>query len=213
MSKLLNLLLLLILLSCTGSKKAGKQNKWISIFDGKTFNGWTVSDNPQTFSIEDGTIKVAGPRSHLYYSGPVNNHNFKNLEFKATVKTLPGSNSGMFVHTEYQKSGWPLKGYEIQVNQTHGDPIKTGSVYDFKNVGETFVKDNEWYTEHIIVQGKKITVKVNDKIINEYIEPENPQRSKGDKNKVLSSGTVALQGHDPKSVVYYKDIMIKVLPD
>ena len=66
------------------------------------------------------------------------------------------------------------------------------------------VKDNEWFTETIIVQGKKITVKINDKIINEYTEGENGR---------LSGGTIALQGHDPKSKVYYKEVMIKILPD
>jgi hypothetical protein len=219
MNKLFSALIVLAVLSCSSGKSPDKQskdplNKWISIFDGKTFNGWTFSkENPETFTIVDGMLKVHGKRAHLFYSGSVGNHNFKNFEFKALVKTLPSANSGMFIHTEFQDASWPLKGYEIQVNQTHGDPIKTGSVYGIKNVGETFVKDNEWYTEHIIVQGKKITVKVNDKVINEYIEPENPLREKGDERRLLSSGTVALQGHDPKSVVYYKDIMVKILPD
>lgn len=57
---------------------------------------------------------------------------------------------------------------------------------------------------HIIVQGKKVTVKLNDKVVNEYTEGENGR---------LNGGTIALQGHDPASKVMYKDIMIKVLPD
>jgi len=184
---------------------------WVSIFDGKTLNGWKVGDNASTFSVEDGAIAVHGPRAHLFYEGPVGNHNFKNFEWKAKVKTTPGSNSGMFIHTEYQETGWPSKGYEIQVNQSHTDWRKTGSVYGLQDVKDVFVKDDEWYTEHIIVQGKKVTVKVNDKTINEYTEPES--RSTGTDPKRLSSGTVALQGHDPKSLVYYKDIEIKILPD
>ncbi len=185
---------------------------WVSIFDGKTLNGWKLTDeSPSTFSVQDGAIVVAGPRAHLFYEGPVNNHNFKNFEWKAQVKTTPGSNSGMFIHTAYQPSGWPSKGYEIQVNQSHTDWRKTGSVYGLQDVKEVFVKDDEWYTEHIIVQGKNVTIKVNDKIINNYTEPDSV--SNGASTKKLSSGTVALQGHDPKSKVYYKDIMIKVLPD
>ncbi|WP_338869907.1 DUF1080 domain-containing protein [Spirosoma sp. SC4-14] len=186
-------------------------NGWVSIFDGKTLNGWKVGDNASTFSVEDGAIVVHGPRAHLFYEGPVGNHNFKNFEWKAQVKTTPGSNSGMFIHTEYQETGWPSKGYEIQVNQSHTDWRKTGSVYGLQDVKDVFVKDDEWYTEHIIVQGKKVTVKINDKTINEYTEPES--RSNGTDPKRLSSGTVALQGHDPKSMVYYKDIQIKILPD
>jgi hypothetical protein len=136
---------------------------------------------------------------------------FKNFEWKAQVKTMPGANSGMFVHTTYQDTGWPSKGYEIQVNQTHTDWRKTGSVYALQDVKETFVKDEEWYTEQISVQGKKVTIRINDKIINEYMEPDSISR--GTSGKKLSMGTIALQGHDPKSKVFFKDIMVRVLPD
>ena len=187
-----------------------KEKGWVSIFNGKNFDGWKVStDSPGTFTIEDGTIKVAGPRAHLFYEGAVGNHDFKNFAFKADVKTMPGANSGMFIHTTYLADGWPSKGYEIQVNQSHTDWRKTGSVYGVQDVKEVYVKDGEWYTEEIEVQGKRVTVKVNGKVINDYTEPAEPT----DKLKRLSRGTVALQGHDPKSVIYYKNIMIKVLPD
>ncbi|MBC8153202.1 MAG: DUF1080 domain-containing protein, partial [Bacteroidetes bacterium] len=156
---------------------------------------------------------VFGPRAHLFYDGPVGNHSFKNFEWKAQVKTMPGANSGMFIHTVYQPTNWPAKGYEIQVNQTHTDWRKTGSVYGMQDVKEVFVKDEEWYTEHIIVQGKKVTIRINDKTINEYTEPDSLSRAGITTQKRLSSGTVALQGHDPKSKVFYKNIMLKVLPD
>ena len=189
-----------------------KADGWVSIFNGKNLDGWKVTEeSPSTFSVQDGAIVVAGPRAHLFYEGSVGNHNFKNFEWKAQVKTMPGSNSGMFIHTAYQPSGWPSKGYEIQVNQTHTDWRKTGSVYALQDVKEVFVKDDEWYTEHIIVQGKKVTIKLNDKTINEYMEPDSI--SQGKSMKKLSTGTVALQGHDPKSKVYFKDIQLKVLPD
>lgn len=73
--------------------------------------------------------------------------------------TEPGANSGIFIHTKFQEDGWPSKGYEVQVNQSHSDWRKTGSLYSFDDVKEVHVKDNEWYTEHIIVQGDKVTVK------------------------------------------------------
>lgn len=203
----------MLLLACAGTKSTKQKDGWVNIFDGKTFNGWKMTtDNPATFKIEDGAIVVNGPRAHIFYDGALQNHDFKNFEFKAKVMTFPGSNSGMFIHTTYQADGWPAKGYEIQVNQTHTDWRKTGSVYAVQDVKEVFVKDNEWYTEHIIVQGKKVTIKINDKVINEYTEPDNVERKGGDVQKKLSSGTVALQGHDPKSKVLYKDIMIKPLP-
>ena len=201
----------LLLLACVTTRQARTADGWVNLFDGKTLNGWKAAENPATFSVQDGAIVVFGPRAHLFYDGPVGNHDFKNFEWKAQVKTMPGSNSGMFVHTEYQEKGWPSKGYEIQVNQTHTDWRKTGSVYALQDVKETFVKDDEWYTEQITVQGKKVTIRVNDKVINEYTEPDSLSRSAS--TKKLSSGTVALQGHDPKSKVLFKDIMLRVLPD
>jgi hypothetical protein len=176
---------------------------WIPLFDGKSLDGWRASEHPATFSVKDGMIAVEGERAHLFYEGPVGDHNFTNFEFKAKVMTLPGSNSGIFIHTVYQETGWPSKGYEVQVNQTHTDWRKTGSVYAIQDVKEVFVKDGEWYTEHIIVQGRNITVKVNDKVINNYTE--------SGENR-LTGGTIALQGHDPKSRVFYKDVVIKLLP-
>lgn len=197
-----HLIILLILLMATTNNRPADEG-WVSLFDGKTLSGWRASEHPGTFSVKDGTIAVEGERAHLFYDGPVGNHHFQNFEFKAQVMTLPGSNSGIFIHTAYQETGWPSKGYEVQVNQTHGDPRKTGSVYAIQDVKEVFVKDNEWYTEHIIVQGRKVTVKVNEKVINEYTESTENR---------LTGGTIALQGHDPKSRVYYKDVMIKLLP-
>jgi hypothetical protein len=186
------------------SQTVGTQNDgWINLFDGKSLDGWKASEHPATFSVADGSIVVYGDRAHLFYEGSVSNHTFKNFEFKADVMTTPGSNSGIFIHTTYQEEGWPSKGYEIQVNNSHTDWRKTGSIYAIQDVKEAAAKDNEWFTEHIIVQGKKITVKVNGKTINEYTEGENGK---------LSNGTFALQGHDPKSKVFYKNVMVKPLP-
>jgi hypothetical protein len=212
--------LFMFLMACSGTKPVGSTaaagqplaDGWISLFNGKNFDGWKINENPESFKVEDGQIVVNGPRGHLFYTGPVQNANFKNFEFKAQVMTTPGSNSGIFIHTEFQDTGWPNKGHEIQVNQSHTDWRRTGSLYSYNDVRDVFVKDNEWYTEHIIVNGRNVTVKVNDKTVMEYTEPEQVWRPGGAKGKVLSSGTFALQAHDPKSKVYYKDIMVKPLP-
>lgn len=191
--------------SSNASQTSNKEGEWIPLFDGKSLEGWQVGENAGTFKVEDGAIVVFGPRAHLFYMGPVENHSFKNFEYKAKVMTKPGANSGMYIHTQYQEDGWPEKGYEIQVNNSHTDWRRTGSVYAVQDVKEPPAKDDEWFTQHIIVDGSKITVKVDDKIINEYTVPAEGSR--------LSAGTFALQGHDPESKVYYKDIMVKPLPD
>lgn len=187
-----------------------KKPKWVSLFDGKTLNGWKVGENAASFKVEDGAIVVNGPVGHLFYDGSVGNHDFKNFEFKAKVMTMPGSNSGLYFHTKYQEKSWPSKGYEVQVNNSHTDWKRTASLYDIKDVKETYVKDNEWYTETILVQGKRIITKINDQVVVDYTEPDNIDQSKGRK---LSSGTFAIQAHDPKSKVLVKDIMVKILPD
>ena len=202
----LPLLFALIGFSFSSSKPKG----FVSLFDGKTFVGWRVNEeNPSTFSVEDGTIKVAGDRTHLFYEGNVGNHDFKNFELKLKAKTLPGSNSGIFIHTAYQAKGWPDKGYEVQVNQTHDDWRKTGSLYSFSDVKENLAKDDEWYNYNITVKDKRVIIKVNNKVAVDYTEPDTLPETRG--LKKLSSGTIALQGHDPKSVVYFKDIEIKLL--
>jgi hypothetical protein len=183
--------------------------EWISLFDGETLNDWQASENPETFSVEDGLIKVDGPRAHLFYAGPVENHDFNNFEFKADVKTTEGSNSGIYFHTEYQEEGWPEKGYEVQVNNTDDDPRKTASLYAVKDImNDAPAKDGEWFTLHIKVQDKDVTVKLDGETLIEYTEPEDVDRE----GRVLDSGTFALQGHDPESVVYYKNIKVKPLP-
>ena len=187
-----------------------KKPKWVSLFDGKTLDGWKVGNNAASFKVEDGAIVVNGPVGHLFYDGTVGNHDFKNFEFKAKVMTTPGSNSGLYFHTKYQEKSWPSTGYEVQVNNSHTDWKRTASLYDIQDVKETYVTDNVWYTETIIVNGKRIITKINDKVVVDYTEPNDIDPSKGRK---LSSGTFAIQAHDPKSKVYVKDIMVKILPD
>jgi hypothetical protein len=198
-----------------GDANRPDEDGWHSLFNGKDLAGWKVSeDNPDTFRVENGQIVVHGPQAHLYYAGPVNNGRFKNFEWKCEILTKPGSNSGMYFHTKYQPSGWPAHGIEAQVNNTHPDPRKTGSLYKASDVlNDSPAKDGEWFTQHVIVNGRHIIVKINGKVVNDHTEPENPKRDPGWEKNVLSSGTFALQGHDPESEVYYRKVLVKPLPD
>jgi len=204
--------LIACLLLCN-AVRTSSQDRWISLFDGKSLAGRKVGENAGTFTIENGMIVAHGPTAHLFYDGEVHQHNFKNFEFKADVMTTPGSNSGIYFHTAYQEGGWPKKGYEAQVNNSHTDWRRTGSLYAIQDVKDVFVKDNEWFTEYIRVEGKRIIIKLNDKTVVDYTEPVNVKREAGNEGRVLSSGTFALQGHDPNSKVYFKNILVKPLPD
>jgi hypothetical protein len=178
---------------------------WITLFNGTFYPGrWKVGDaNQSGFRVEDGKIVAAGPRSHLF-----TNWEFKNFEFEAEVMTTPHSNSGIYFHTKYQEHGFPDRGYESQVNVSHGDPVKTGSLYNVIRLYETPAKDKEWWKQSISVQGKRIVTKINGKTVIDYTEPEGVTGGRR-----LSSGSFAFQAHDPRSVTYYRNIRVKPLPD
>ncbi|HEX3725249.1 MAG TPA: DUF1080 domain-containing protein [Pirellulales bacterium] len=187
-----------------------KDDGWINLFNGQSLDGWKASEHPEQWKVEDGQIVASGARSHLFYVGndPNNPPEFENFDFKADVMTTPGSNSGIYFHTRFQDGGWPQIGFEVQVNNSHGDPVKTGSIYHIVKNFVAPAKDNEWFTEEVIVRGKNIVTKVNGKIICDYTEPPGVT---GPMEKV-DKGTFALQAHDAKSKTYYKNIMVKALP-
>jgi hypothetical protein len=186
---------------------------WYSLFNGKDFTGWKINENKETFRIEDGAIVANGSPSHAFYVGPVENADFKNFELQADVLAKPKSNGGIYFHTKFQKSGWPAHGLECQINNTHPDPRKTGSFYRAADVmDDSPAKDNEWFQMHAIVDGQRLVMKINGKVVNDHVEPENPSREPGWEKNVISHGTFALQGHDPGSEVHFKNIKVKPLP-
>lgn len=202
-------LLTVLFSGCTDTKEPvnDKQSKWVSLWNGESFDNWRGSENPESFTIEDGKIVVDGPRGHLFYEGPIANANFTDFEFRAEVYTYPKANSGIFFHTQYQEEGWPQNGYEAQVNASHPDPRKTGSLYAVEDVMDVAPhKDEQWFTYHIIVDGKNITHKVDGETVMEYTESDDREGSKS-----LGSGTIALQAHDPDSRVYYRNIEVRLL--
>jgi len=192
-----------------------------SLFNGKDFTGWTIAGPAESFTIRDGAIVANGAASHAYYTGEVRKHSFRDFELKVDVMTRPGSNGGIYMLTEFQEVGgnvrasgrFPSKGFEVQVNNSHTDRARTGSLYHVQDVLDTSpAKDDEWFTEHIIVKGNTITVNVNGKQTVQWTQPadwnggrEGPGRS------ITGPGTIALQAHDPNSTVYYKNIRIKPL--
>ncbi len=201
-----------ILISCQPKPKVGE---WQTIFNGENLDGWKkAGENQESITVEDGMIKCSGERSHLFYKG-----NYKNFEFKAEVKAMEHSNSGIFIHTEYQKEGWPAKGYEIQVNnsfrgsENSPERRKTGSIYNIRNIYYPLAGDGEWFKMRIKVVENFVEIFVNDVKVNEYVEPDEPWRWEGGETCRLSSGTFALQAHDPGSTTYFRNIRVMALPE
>lgn len=180
-----------------------------TIFDGKSLDGWKINESPESWTLKDGMVTAKGPRSHLFYVG--DDKPFVNFELRVDVMTEKNSNGGIYFHTKYQPDNWPKYGFEAQVNNSYEkDPRKTGSLYAVKDVLEAPAKDGEWFTETIIVKGKHVIIKVNDKVVVDYTEPADAVAGK-DFTRVLDSGTFALQAHDPGSTVHFKNIRVKRL--
>mgnify|MGYP003315787731 FL=1 len=97
------------------------------------------------------------------------------------------------------------------MNNTHSDPKKTGGLYAVKDVNPAPAKDNEWFKYEIRVKGKKINIKINGKLTSSWTEEPNAPHLKSMPGRKLGSGTFALQAHDPKSVIHYRNIRVKPL--
>lgn len=212
-------LLIAALCLAVSSLPAAAAGEWQSLFDGKTLAGWEANESPGTWVIEDGAIVTKGPRSHLFYVGPVANHTFKNFEFHAEVMTTPNSNSGIYIHTQLKPDPWPQAGYECQVINSHNpaegyiERKMGGSIYAVRNTWRAPAQDHAWFEYRIKVSGKTIQTFINGELICQYTEAPNAWRAKDKPGRRLSSGTFALQGHDPKSVVRYRNLKVRLLPD
>jgi hypothetical protein len=169
---------------------------WKPIFDGKTLDGWKANERPESWTVKNGAIVGDGEVSHLFYMP----QKCVNCEFKSEVKISDGGNSGMYFRTTFGPR-FP-QGYEAQVNSSHRDPVRTGSLYNFVKVLEQLVPPETWWTQHIIADGNHIQIFVNEKKVVDFIDEKNTH----------TSGHVAMQQHNVGSVVSYRNLMLKELP-
>jgi Domain of Unknown Function (DUF1080) len=206
--------MLLVATAVYAADKTPDAEGFVTIFDGKSLDGWKkATENESSIQLKDGAIVTNGPRCHLFYVG--DDQPFKNFHFKCEVMTKPGSNGGIYFHTKYQETNWPAQGHECQVNNTfERDPQKTGGIYKVAKVLEAPAKDNEWFKYEIIVEGKHVVVKINDKVTADYTEdPDALAKDRSiEPNRRIGEGTFALQAHDPNSTVLYRNIRVKRLP-
>jgi hypothetical protein len=210
--------LLASMLAAPAALRAAETDGWVSLFDGKSLDGWQPSENTGSWKVLNGALTANGPRSHLFYKGPVRNADFKNFELKAEWMSQPGANSGIYFHSEYQEKGFPKKGFEIQINNTHEgegnyrERKKSGSLYGVRNVYKQLAKDNEWNETHLVVRNKQVQVFLNGKLLVDFSEPAEPVLA-NERGRMLDHGTFALQGHDPHSTIAFRKIVVKVLAD
>lgn len=212
----------------------GSDEGWVPLFNGKDLSGWKIPEPPSgqfksvtakknedgkviayvgmlkdgkeetLWKVENGQLIGAGHASHLF-----SEKEYDNFRYRVEAKINDKGNSGQYFRTKFGP-GFP-NGYEAQINATHGDKIKTGSLYPGGPLGKfrdqiTVMdnapnKPNEFFVQEVVADGDKITIFVDGKKTIEFTDP----------NKTYTKGHFALQGHDPGTVVTFRKIEYKPL--
>ena len=197
----------------------GADQTWVNLFDG-TLANWRPAEHKDSWKIRDGCLAAEGGRSHLFYTGPVNGANFKNFELEVECLAHPGCNSGVYFHTRYQEAGFPIKGFEIQVNNTYvgegsyHERKKTGSLYGLRNVYRQFIPDDRWFKINALVRGKNVQIRLDGMLVVDYTEPNPAIIPDGmEKERFLDRGTFALQCHNEGSRALFRGVRVRPLAD
>ena len=186
------------------SAASAEDDKWTALFDGKTLEGWEKVGNQQSvWEVKDGAINGSGPASMLVCTkGP-----YTNFRYRAEIKINDGGNSGLYFRTTAKPTF--SDGYEAQIDSTHRDPIRTGSLYGFCHVYKQLVKPDTWFTYDLEVRddvwrGRKMTrikVTVDGNELYEYM----------DFALTFKQGHFAFQQHDPGSKVSIRKVEVMPL--
>jgi hypothetical protein len=199
---------------------AVKADDWVELFDGHSLNGWRPSEHKDSWKVVDGMLAANGPRSHLFYRGYTHGGDFRNFELEVELTTKPECNSGIYFHTAYQETGFPEKGFEIQINNTalgdggYLERKKTSSLYGIRNMYMQLVPDEKPFKVHAAVRGKNVQIRLNGQLVVDYLEPTPPViPAGGEKQRFLDHGTFALQCHNDGSKAFYRSVRVRPLPD
>jgi len=206
-----------------------KADGWVSIFDGKTLDGWKGNEEYEGFYVKDGCITGKGGRNHLFYMEELGD-----FELKIDCKISKGGNSGLYFHSPWVEGNWPVQGFELQINNSQSDPVKTGSLYNIISFFKAPHGDDEWFTYYITVRGNTLTVRINDELLYVYTCPvdrafrerqgrrpaannanapataERPPITDANK-RIGQGGHIALQQHDPESIPQFKNVFLRKL--
>ncbi|MFO0951729.1 MAG: DUF1080 domain-containing protein [Isosphaeraceae bacterium] len=204
-------------LTLTGDAKAQSKKasapagEWVTLFDGKSMEGWEMVElggrkGASKWELKDGALVGTGQASMLYSP----KGHYQNFRYRAEIKINDHGNSGMYIRIPEKKATFS-DGYEIQINSTHGDPIKTGSVYTMVHVYKQLVKPDTWFTQEVEAVTKNyrgkilphIKVSVDGELLYEYIDHS---------NAFAGPGYFAFQQHDPGSVVQIRKVEVMELP-
>jgi hypothetical protein len=219
MKLLLTLLICASPLLAVAQTKADKNDEkgFVSLFDGKTLNGWKlVRGHGPGYVVKDNTIVCPKDGGGNLYT----EKEYANFVFRFEFRTEPGGNNGVGIRAPFEGDA-AYQGMEIQIlddgHEMYKGKIKSeqhhGSVYDVIPARTGFLKPaGEWNTEEITAQGSRIRVVLNGVIIldadlNMVREDAVLKKHPGLKR---TSGHVGFLGHG--SLVEFRNIRIKPLP-
>ena len=181
------------------------EGEWVCLFDGKTLSGWTPAGTPGGhWEVKDGSIVGTGTSSMLYSP-----KSYKNFKLRSELKINDHGNSGMYFHCPTPNGSFS-EGYEAQVDSTHRDPIRTGSLYTFVHIYDQIVPPDTWFTYEVECVTREyrgnviphIKVTINGKLLYEYLDHSNAWKE----------GHFAFQQHDPGSRVEIRKVEVLELP-
>jgi hypothetical protein len=185
--------------------------KTVSLFDGKTFNGWS-GDTNKTFKIVDGaivggTLKERIPRNEFLCTTREYTNFVLTLKFKLVGE---GANGGVQIRTKKHRMDNEVSGYQADM----GDPGWWGALYDESRRNKVLaqsdmekvnkvLKRNDWNEYKIRAEGKRIQLFVNGVQTVDYTEND---------PAIEDHGIIAVQIHAGNpSEAWYKDIKIEEL--
>ena len=207
-----------VMMLCAAAAPLQAQQGWVTILDATSFKDWKVAPESPTSHVEESATEkkvVAGDSLHdgrwtfkdgvLHGEGGVSHifsprGDYENFSYRAEIRISDGGNSGQYFRTAFG-NGFP-SGYEAQINSSHTDPVRSGSLYGLQKVLEQLVPPNTWFTQEVTADGNHITIKVNGRTTVDYVDEKNR----------FTRGHFAFQQHNLGSEVWIRNVQVKELP-
>ena len=209
---LLTVLAGIFMMSCQSNQKKSEAEKtpaeepavtssdWISIFNGKDLDGWTIRGKAE-WKVENGVMIGEGANGHIYAAPELTD-----LEVKGSFRISDqggGSNSGLYFRSnppEDNPESYP-RGYEAQI--CHDQDAYTGWLWKpgtpTGKATKMITKDDEWFTMRVKAVGSTINIWINDELVMTYEDDE------------YKKGYFAIQCHNPGMLIEAKDLYYKDL--
>ena len=144
--------------------KKPSEEGFISLFDGKTLNGWVGAKD--AYAVEAGNIVcVKGTAGNL-----LTEKEYADFVIRFEFKLTDGANNGLGIRCpNVAKGNLHLDGTELQILDNTAAKYKElkpyqyhGSVYGIQPAKKEFLKPlGEWNSQEVAVQGRKIKIVLN----------------------------------------------------